>query len=288
MTRSMTAFARVQTECDGMSLCWEVRAVNHRYMDVFFRLPEAWRFLDAELRTRCRNIIHRGKIECQLKTSDVFQINPRIVINYPLVDSLLLATETLAESKSLQDDMTLSTLLKWPGVVEISSPNIEQYNEIVLNLFDKALNQLQEARDSEGATLRHYIQQRLTQLQESIQKACELTESALTQTREKLLSKLRSLYIEVDTARIEQEIAIMLTRLDVSEELDRLMAHTDEVLKSLHQKEPVGRRLDFLMQELNREANTLSSKSDSVFLTQCAVEMKVLIEQMREQIQNIE
>jgi len=262
--------------------------VNHRYLDASFRLPEAWRFLETGLRTALRGQIQRGKLECQLKVLDEGASDQAIQINHDLVDSLLAATSALAASKHLQNDITLTSLLQWPGIVQISSRDVEQLAPSVLKLFHDGLMQLQTARASEGNALKLHVQQRLHQLQDEIVKARAICTQHAPATRDKILTRLASLALEVDTARVEQEIALVLTRLDVSEELDRLGTHVQEITHALNSKEAVGRRLDFLMQELNREANTLSSKSDSVVLTQCAVEMKVLIEQMREQIQNIE
>lgn len=288
MTQSMTAFARAQAELDEASLCWEIRSVNHRYLDVSFRLPEAWRYLENDLRGLIRGNVFRGKLECQLKVSDKSLSNQSINVNEGLIDSLLDMTNKLAEKKGLQNDLTMSSLLNWPGVVQFLPPDVERFGQNVLQLFEDALGQLRTARTTEGDALKNYVKNRLERLQEEVLNAKAIVAARISETRERFLSRLHSLQLEVENARVEQEIAIILTRMDVSEELDRLDTHNREVMKVLTSKEATGRRLDFLMQELNREANTLSSKSDSVELTQSAVEMKVLIEQMREQIQNIE
>lgn len=288
MTQSMTAFARTQAELEETSLCWEIRSVNHRYLDVSFRLPEAWRYLENDLRASLRGKVFRGKLECQLKVSDKMISNQSVSINDGLLDSLLEMTADLAAKKNLQNDMTLSSLLNWPGVVQLSPPDVEKFGKNVLQLFDSALGQLRTARTNEGNELKQYVTSRVTLLQEEVVKAKAIVAARALATRDRFLSRLNSIQLEVDNARVEQEIAIILTRMDVSEELDRLDTHNREVMNVLASKEATGRRLDFLMQELNREANTLSSKSDSVELTKSAVEMKVLIEQMREQIQNIE
>jgi uncharacterized protein (TIGR00255 family) len=284
----MTAFSRAQDHLDGMQFCWEIKSVNHRYLDVTFRLPEAWRFLEMDLRAALRGKVHRGKVECQLKVMDTGVASQLVQIHHELVDSLIAAANELAESKGLQNDLTVSSLLQWPGVVLATSPDVESLADPVIKVFLSALSQLQQARASEGAALKQHVLQRLHQLQLEIAKANALVENNAVLTQDKLLARLSSLSAEVDKSRLEQEIALMLARLDVSEELDRLTTHTEEVAKALNASDSVGRRLDFLMQELNREANTLGSKSESVGLTQCSVEMKVLIEQMREQIQNIE
>ena len=288
MTQSMTAFARVDAAIDGMNFSWELRSVNHRYLDASFRLPDAWRFLETDLRSSLRGQVQRGKVECQLKVLDNSVDARDIRINHELVDTLLAATDALADSRQLQNDITLSSLLAWPGIVQFLPRDVEQLAPSVLKLFHDALMQLQAARASEGAALQQHVQQRLNLLRDEISKARALCRDHALTTRDKILTRLSALAIEVDSGRLEQEIALILTRLDVSEELDRLDTHVVEIEQALASSEPVGRRLDFLMQELNREANTLSSKSDSASLTQCAVEMKVLIEQMREQIQNLE
>ncbi|CDZ77667.1 hypothetical protein BN59_01957 [Legionella massiliensis] len=288
MTYSMTAFARVQKQFDTGVFCWEIRSVNHRYLDVSFRMPEAFRYLETPLRAMMRGNLSRGKLECQLKFQDVSTGSQAMHINDNLVNGLIEAGNKLAESKFLANDLSLTAVLGWPGVIEITQPDIEAQSKYVEQLFRDALTQLVQMRKTEGLALKAHIQNRLEKLAVEVKGAKQQAGISLAQTRDKLLTRLGTLSLEIDSSRIEQEIALMLARLDVSEELDRLETHLAEVAKSLEGSEAAGRRLDFLMQELNREANTLSSKSDSVALTQSAVEMKVLIEQMREQIQNIE
>lgn len=288
MTHSMTAFARVQNQLAGRSFCWEIRSVNHRYLDVSFRLPESFRSLESNLRNLLRGQIHRGKLECQLKVTDMAGDNPSMLINASLVNALLEAGAGLASRHQLANDLTVSHLLTWPGVVDVSQPDIDVLSGQIEQSFQNALTQLVAARLAEGTVLNEHVKARLNLLNDEIKHANQHVALIAGQTREKLLTRLQQLQIDVAEARIEQEIALMLARLDVSEELDRLQTHLNEVARTLECDNVAGRRLDFLMQELNREANTLSSKSDSVALTQHAVQMKVLIEQMREQIQNIE
>ena len=288
MTHSMTAFAREQNQFGAILFCWEIKSVNHRYLDVSFRLPEALRSLEINLRNILRGQLHRGKVECMLKINDVADDNQSIVVNTGLVRALLEAGATLASSQQIADDLTVSHMFAWPGVVQASRPDEGALSEHVEHAFQAALKQLQHARMAEVNTLRDCIKTRAQQLFDEIANARTEVELTSLQTKEKLLARLRTIKMDVMEARIEQEIALMLARLDVSEELDRLETHLREVERTLQSDDVAGRRLDFLMQELNREANTLSSKSDSVVLTQIAVQMKVLIEQMREQIQNIE
>ncbi|KTD32997.1 putative stress-induced protein [Legionella nautarum] len=288
MTHSMTAFARVQKQLDTGIFCWEIRSVNHRYLDVSFRLPDAFRFLETSLRAMLRDHLSRGKLECQLKFQDMTSDNQVMHINENLVNGLIDAGNKLSAAKHLANDLTLNAVLTWPGVIQVTQPDIEILGRHAEQLFGEALIQLVAVRKTEGQALRSLVQNRLLSLGTEVKNAQLHIVSNTEQARDKLLTRLRSLQLEVDSTRIEQELALQLARLDVSEELDRLETHIAEVAKVLKSSEAAGRRLDFLMQELNREANTLSSKSDSVALTQSAVEMKVLIEQMREQIQNIE
>ena len=288
MTHSMTAFARVQNQLDRYSFCWELKSVNHRYLDISFRLPESFKALESNLRNLVRGEIQRGKLECQLKINDMACENQSIMVNTNIVKALLEAGSTLAARHQLANDLTVSHLLSWPGVIDVSPPDMDAFSQHVEHLFKDALTQLTAARLAEGNALKDHVKTRVHLLHEEINQAKAQVASMSDQTRDKLLSRLKQVQIEVTEARVDQEIAIILARLDVGEELDRLQTHLNEVDRTLECDNVAGRRLDFLMQELNREANTLSSKSDSVVLTQHAVQMKVLIEQMREQIQNIE
>ena len=288
MTHSMTAFARVQNQLGASLFCWELKSVNHRYLDVSFRLPEAFRSLEVSLRNVLRGRVNRGKLECQLKVNDTLGEHQSVLINTGLVKALVNAGAALAASHSIANDLTVSHILAWPGVLEAGQTDIDACGQEIEQLFHDALTQLLAARLVEGNMLKAHVKTRLQLLNDEILHA--RAEISLTpgHTREKLLTRLHDLQMDVMDSRIEQEVALMLVRLDVSEELDRLQTHLTEVARTLECDDVAGRRLDFLMQELNREANTLGSKSDSVALTQHAVQMKVLIEQMREQIQNIE
>ncbi len=288
MIQSMTAFSEVQFQLDSTVLSWELRSLNHRYLDVSFRLPESLRFLEARLRQSLRGKINRGKLDFQLKLNDAMVEQSSIMVNESLVRDLMQEGKRLASAYDLADDMKLSDILAWPGVMEKKRPVDEGLELKVEQLFHEGLEQLFVGRQSEGAVLEAQIKSRLPLLRQEIAAARDLTASILSSSRKKLLKRLDELEMKVADTRLEQELALILTRLDVSEELDRLDAHVDEVEHTLNRNESSGKRLDFLMQELNREANTLSSKSDSVKLSQHAVQMKVLIEQIREQIQNIE
>ena len=288
MIHSMTSFARSQKQVDAGHLCWEIRSVNHRYLDVSFRLPEQFRFIETQLRTVLRDKIHRGKLECQLKYQDTSSDNQSMLINIGMVNALVDLSSKLSASHHLANDMSVSHLLSWPGVVQAGQSDMEQIGKQAIQLFQDTVEQLGHARSIEGMALKEHVKGRLHALSQKVNKSQSLVAKLASKTKDKLFTRLEAVRLEVPEARVEQEIALILARLDVSEELDRLHTHIEEVGRALDCDNVAGRRLDFLMQELNREANTLSSKSDSVELTQNAVEMKVLIEQMREQIQNIE
>jgi len=288
MVCSMTAFSRIQSdECDRL-LCWELKSVNHRYLDVSFRLPEAFRFLEPTFRSLFRGKLHRGKIECHLKIMDGLTTDAALEIDTGLLQSLLSAGEALSTDYHLANDLSVSHVITWPNLLHTKPMAVEALGADVAALFEKAVLQLIVSRKTEGSALLDVVKIRLQALGEEVAHAHIQAKEAIKKSREKLLTRLDALNLSVSDTRLEQELALMLTRLDVSEELDRLSAHCAEVFSVFERNEPIGKRLDFLMQELNREANTLGSKSDSVALTQHAVQMKVLIEQMREQIQNIE
>lgn len=288
MLQSMTAFSRVQKQIEEGHFCWEIKSVNHRYLDVSFRLPESFRFIEPQLRHLLRDKINRGKLECQLKYQDTSSNNQSMLINIGMVNALVNLSEKLSASHHLPNDLGVSRVLSWPGVMQASIPDVEVLGEYALSLFKEAVEQLRQMRTTEGSALKTHVEGRLNDLGQEIKNARSIVLRQAEQVKDKLLTRLHAVNLEVHESRVEQEIALILTRIDVSEELDRLQTHLDEVSRTLNCDKIAGRRLDFLMQELNREANTLSSKSDSVELTQSAVEMKVLIEQMREQIQNIE
>jgi uncharacterized protein (TIGR00255 family) len=288
MIHSMTAFARTQKQIDLGHLCWEIRSVNHRYLDISFRLPESFRFIETQLRGSLRDTIYRGKLECQLKYQDTNSNNQSMLINMGIVNALVDLSSKLSASHLLANDIGVSNVLSWPGVVQATQLDMDELGKEAVHLFQEAVRQLSLARLTEGNALKSHVVGRMQALSQEVSRSKSLVATLAEQTKDKLLTRLHAVQLEVPEPRLEQEIALILARLDVTEELDRLHTHIEEVGRILDCDNVAGRRLDFLMQELNREANTLSSKSDSVELTQSAVEMKVLIEQMREQIQNIE
>ena len=288
MVYSMTAFSRQQLEHEWGSLTWEIRSVNHRYLEPSIRLPENFRSLENPIRKQLRDKLYRGKIECLLRfrTVEANQIDWQL--NLDLISQLTKAN--LEINSNIGGDYKLSSLdiLKWPGVISDQSIDEEIFNKEAMGLFEKALDDLMVVREREGASLRDAILKRIASIQRIIDSIQAKMPSIILKQKENLLNKLEDIKAEFEPTRLEQEITLLAQKADVDEELDRLNSHLQEAKRVLDSSGQIGRRLDFLMQELNREANTLSSKSIVVETTQSAVELKVLIEQMREQIQNIE
>ena len=287
MTLSMTAFARTDDQTQLASYTWEIRSVNSRYLELHFRLPDALRAIEGPLREQLRTRLSRGKVECHLKFSPN-QNQQALSINEDLVAQINQAADQVHGVIGPGNALDALEILKWPGVINQGNLDMEQANSEALTSFNDALTQLIDMRQREGDALSSFIQQRLVSIDEQVQKVKAVLPDILNAQRQTLKSKIDELVEKADPDRLEQEMVIILQKADVDEELDRLEAHLEEVIRILKQKGPIGRRLDFMMQELNREANTLSSKSISHITTQIAVELKVLIEQMREQVQNIE
>ncbi|GAA6167106.1 YicC/YloC family endoribonuclease [Sessilibacter corallicola] len=287
MTHSMTGFARNQETFTWAQLTWEIRSINHRYLEPHFRLPETLRLLEPNLREILRNKIARGKVEVSLqvqKTTTQQTIN----IDENLAKEVIQAAETINHQLSKPATINPMQILQWPGVIQESEIDPEQAKTNALSSFSTAVDDLIQQRAREGKELKNHITNRLDQVNALVEKTRLVLPELKQNQRNKLLEKLSVLEVEVDQDRLEQELVYLAQKSDVDEELDRLETHANEVKNCLNQKKPVGRRLDFLMQELNREANTLSSKATVSDTTQTAVELKVLIEQMREQVQNIE
>ena len=288
MVHSMTAFSRQQLEREWGSLTWEIRSVNHRYLEPSVRLPENFRNLENPIRKQLRDKLYRGKIECQLRLRTVEANQIDWHLNLDLISQLTKANSEI--NNNIGGDYKLSSLdiLKWPGVISDQSIDEAIFNKEAMGLFEKALDDLMVVREREGASLRDAILKRIASIQGIIDSIQANMPSIILKQKENLLNKLEEIKAEFEPIRLEQEITLLAQKADVDEELDRLNSHLQEAKRVLDSGGQIGRRLDFLMQELNREANTLSSKSIVVETTQSAVELKVLIEQMREQIQNIE
>lgn len=289
MIRSMTAFARQASQQEWGSFVWEIRSVNHRYLEPSFKLSENVRHLENDLRNILRKNLNRGKVECSVRVQlGAADNSGKLSIDNTLLSQLLGAVKDV--QNQLDDVTTLNPLeiLKWPGIISESDINTEAKSPEILALFETTLRQLVESREREGSALKDFIEQRLTTIAAITVDVRAQLPTILHTQRVKLSDRLEQLKTELDPDRLEQEMVLLAQKADVDEELDRLDTHIDEVRRVLKKGGACGRRLDFLMQELNREANTLSSKSIVSETTQAAVELKVLIEQMREQIQNIE
>ena len=288
MVHSMTAFSRQQVESEWGSLTWEIRSVNHRYLEPSVRLPESFRSLENPIRKELREKLNRGKVECQLRFQTLATKQIDWQLNLELISRLTKANSEI--NRKTGGDYLLSSLdiLKWPGVINDQSLDEEIFNQEALKLFEKALDDLIVSRKREGESLRSLLLKRIESIQSIVDSIRSKMPLIITKQKKNLLLKLEELKAEFEPTRLEQEIAMLAQKADVDEELDRLDSHLQEVKRVIDSDGQIGRRLDFLMQELNREANTLSSKSIVVETTQGAVELKVLIEQMREQIQNIE
>lgn len=288
MTHSMTAFARQSATYLWGTLVWEIRSVNHRYLEPSFKLPEALRGLEGELRERLRARLARGKIECALRAQLLQERGSALAIDSEALEQVLACAQQVQSKIPQAAALNPLDVLAWPGVLKTEQQDEETIIAAAGTLFDAALAQLIEHRAREGAELNRYIEAQLAEVATIVNDVRTQLPKILEALRQRLRDRLAELRTELDNDRLEQEMVILAQKSDVAEELDRLQTHIKEVRRALAQSEPCGRRLDFLMQEFNREANTLSSKAQVADTTLNAVRLKVLIEQMREQIQNIE
>lgn len=287
MIKSMTAYASQEAEIGNLTINCELRSVNHRYCDVNIKLPERLRSIEADLRSLIAEKISRGKVECTInykKASD----GSGFSVNLQAVTSLLTATEQIEQLMPAALSFSALDILAFPGIQQEPDIDREALNAGIKKLLKQTLAIFLEVRQREGAQLKILIEDRCTKMQSFVVSASGRMPEVLRLIRNRLKDRVVELVAQPDFDRLEQELVILTQKLDITEELDRLDTHISEVIRVLKQPEPVGRRLDFLMQELNREANTLGSKSADKEMTQIAIELKVLIEQMREQIQNIE
>jgi len=287
MTQSMTAFARQQADYNWGTLVWEIRSVNHRYLEASVRLPESFREVEMQCREQIRSCLKRGKVDAQLKFTPNLGIS-KIKLNEELLLQLKTAQRDI--STQIPDLAQPSSLdiLRWPGMIEDTGQDAEDIKPALMTLFKLCLDALQQQRAKEGQQLQAFVSQRLDAIATIIADIKQAMPQILKAQQERLKETLSEMLEQLDETRLEQEIVMLAQKADISEETDRLEAHLEEVRKALKQKDAVGRKLDFLMQELNREANTICSKAVVIDTTLNAVELKVLIEQMREQIQNIE
>jgi uncharacterized protein (TIGR00255 family) len=287
MIRSMTGFARRERQFPWGMLAWELRTVNHRFLEIGMRLPEELRPAEADLRLSVSTAVRRGKVDCTL------HFRPSLASASLDVDETLLKAVThrakqVAQLAGSTAHIDVMDVLRWPGIVQDKAREAAPMALAAQALLAETLGELSQFRDSEGARLQDALEQRCAGLTELAQRVATRLPEIRARMHTRLSERIAQMVAEIDQGRLEQELAILAQRLDVDEEIDRLRGHIIEIRKTFEAKDPAGRRLDFLMQELNREANTLSSKSQDIDTTRAAVDMKVLIEQMREQVQNIE
>lgn len=287
MIYSMTAFAHLEIKKEWGNAVWEIRSVNQRFLETYFRLPEAFRHLEMGLRERLRNSLTRGKVECSLRVELAQVNNNKIALNNDYAEQVITSLKTL-QSIAGEGEINLVDVLRYPGVVDAQSQDLDQIAQDLLTGFEQILADFIAMRGREGANLQAIIQQRLDSIAEIAQSVQNQMPEVLQWQKDRLQQRFEELNLQLDPQRLEQEMVLTAQRVDVAEELDRLQLHVKETSSILKKGGAVGRKLDFMMQELNRESNTLASKSINADITNSAVELKVLIEQMREQIQNLE
>jgi len=289
MIRSMTAYAQRSSEVGAGRLTWELRSVNQRFLDLSLRLPEGFRELEPDIRQMFKQRVQRGKIDAGLRfLADPAAESARLRLNEELAHGLGRLIEELGNHTPGAAQPDMAQLLAWPGLVIEERPDFDAERAAAMALLDETLDALTAAREQEGSAIAEAIETRLAGIEAQVEQVRGHLPQIRSALDQRLRDRLAALDYPVDPGRIEQEVVLQLQKLDVDEELDRLGMHVAEIRRVIGLDEPVGRRLDFLMQELNREANTLGSKAAVVETGQAAVELKVLIEQMREQIQNVE
>ncbi|STO54701.1 YicC-like family, N-terminal region [Canicola haemoglobinophilus] len=287
MIYSMTAFARVEIKKEWGDAVWEIRSVNQRYLENFFRLPEQFRGLENTLREKLRQKLTRGKIECSLRIDTKKQTATSLNLNQELAKQVIQSLQWVKEQAG-EGEINLMDILRYPGVVETPEQDLDSISQDLLQAFDNLLVEFIAMRAREGAKVQELIEQRLVAIATEEQKVRFYMPEVLQWQRDRLQQRFDEIQLQADPQRLEQEMVLLAQRIDVAEELDRLQLHVKETQAILRKGGAVGRKLDFMMQELNRESNTLASKSINADITASAVELKVLIEQMREQIQNLE
>jgi uncharacterized protein (TIGR00255 family) len=288
MIASMTGFARREATGPWGTLVCELRSVNHRFLECSFRLPDEVRATEPELRQIATRELRRGKVDCSVSFRTTHGAEIALDVDAQALERVLARVREVAAALPGNHTVNVMDVLRWPGVVREDNTGSDEVVAAARALFSETVADLVAARGREGVRLRELIEQRCTNLEGFVAQVRTRLPEVQARVRERLNERLADLKAQVDQDRLEQELALLLQRLDVDEELDRLTGHIAEIRRITGATEPAGRRLDFLMQELNREANTLSSKSQDLETTRAAVEMKVTIEQMREQVQNIE
>lgn len=282
MIKSMTAFSRVSSG----PINWEIKSVNHRFLDLSFRIPENIKTIEKKLISKLQSNFSRGKFECSLKIDENTYL-PKLTLNKALLRKINELKNEVKTETGIENSGDILSVLRWPDMIEFERDSQNLQNEAI-DSFTNAIEEIKGMREIEGREISKILKTKLSEIEgltKQIRKEVPKIQDAMEM---KLRSKLEELKLQVDPVRYEQELVFLIQKMDIQEEIDRLEAHTKEVARNIDLSEPVGRKLDFLMQELNREANTISSKSHALFTSSSAVDLKVLIEQMREQIQNIE
>lgn len=287
MIYSMTAFARKEVTAQWGTAVWEIRSVNQRFLETYFRLPEQFRSLEPMLRDRFRKKLQRGKVECSLRYTPNEGAVGKLSLNEELAKQLLNAADWV-QSHGQSSGVNPVDILRWPGVIASEETDMDAIQTDVMQALDEGLKDFIQARADEGVNMRAMIEQRLDGIEEQVKIVTTRMPEIIAWQKDRITSRFEEAKIELEEGRLEQEMIMLAQKIDVAEELDRLNSHIGETRNILKKGGAVGRRLDFMMQEFNRESNTLGSKSIHTDITQSAVELKVLIEQMREQIQNIE
>lgn len=290
MIHSMTGYAREQIQTEWGLLSWELRSVNHRFLDVHLRLPEELRGLEADIRTRIGKRLRRGKVDAALRIEADNGSAEGLALDLARLGQLAQACRSVEQQFARVAPVDPMAVLAWPGVVQRPAMDVEALGQALLGLLDQALEEMCATRAREGERLAALLGERGETVRGLVARVRQRLPQVRAQWRERLVARLAELAdkADVDETRLEQELLMLAQRADVDEELDRLDGHVKELHQALGRSDAVGRRLDFLLQEFNREANTLSSKSQDGEVTALAVEMKVTIEQMREQAQNVE
>lgn len=289
MIYSMTAFARGQKQGEWGSLICEIRSINHRFLEISVYLPEMLRAMEMDVRDHMRKILKRGKIECSIRyQAGVKMPGTSLAVNTALAQALCAASESIAKLLKNPAPTAPTDILRFQGVFESQPTNVSELAPEVFNLIEETLDSLVEVRAREGEELKQSFIQRLSAMSSELGKVKERLPDVLKEQQARLARRFQEAKVELDPARLEQEMVIFAQKIDIAEEIERTETHINEVKRVLQQGGVVGRRLDFLLQELNREANTMGSKSVDSLITHVAVEIKVLIEQIREQVQNIE
>jgi len=288
MIYSMTGYATVSDDLALGTLGIEVRSVNHRYLDIQFRLPDELRSFEPAMREAIAARLSRGKVECRMSLSKSPASTVALSLNTALLDQLVELDRRVRVRLPDAASLTVSDVIRWPGIVEAEALSMERLREQTQSLLDRGLSEFTDSRAREGDKLKQLLLDRVSRMEQLVERVKPRIPQLVTAYQERLAARLKDAMAELDEDRIRQELVLFAAKVDVEEELSRLATHLAETRRILQQGGAVGKRLDFLMQELNRESNTLGSKSVDIEVSQASVELKVLIEQMREQVQNVE